>query len=168
MTAVTTVSAETVDAGALHVVLPAVAALEAGGAPRVLLRAVPRADPVLLAAALAIHTERIRLGVGVDTARTHPYVVARRLAALDKVSRGRAEWWPHDTDPARREEAVALVEALLGSWRPGATVNDRARGVHVDTDLVVAVHHDGVYWSVHSPLDVPAGPQGVLPRVVPA
>lgn len=139
-----------------------VIAREAAGAPRVLIR---ERDPFVLAAAVAARTTTIRVGVAVDTARTHPYVAARKLAALDKISRGRAEWLPEDREPARRDEAVRLVEALLASWGPGATVNDKARGVHVDTDRITAVHHEGRWWSVHSPLDVPAGPQGVVPRV---
>ncbi|MEJ2889803.1 LLM class flavin-dependent oxidoreductase [Actinomycetospora aeridis] len=138
-------------------------AREEAGEPRVLIR---DGDVFVLAAAVAARTATIRIGVAVDTARTHPYVAARKLAALDKISLGRAEWLPEDSEPARRDEAVHLVEALLASWGPGATVNDRERGVHVDTDRITAVHHDGRWWSVHSPLDVPAGPQGVVPRVV--
>lgn len=160
-------TATTVTAGPWAEVLPSVTALEAEGSPRVLLLAAPRADPAVLAAALAVRTTTIRLGIEVDTARAHPYVVARRLAALDKISGGRIEWWPRDTVPLRRDEAVDLVEALLASWHPDAAVDDREQGIHVDTDLVTAVHHDGVHWSVHSPLDVPAGPQRVVPRVAP-
>lgn len=146
-------------------VLADVTAREAAGEPRVLLRGAPRVDPFVLAAAVAARTSTIRIGVAVDTARTHPYVAARKLAALDKISHGRVEWLAEDVDERRRDEAVRLVEALLTSWAPDAPVNDRERGVHVDTDRVTAVHHDGAFWSVHSPLDVPAGPQRVVPRL---
>lgn len=142
----------------------AVIAREAVGDARFVLPRRP--DPFVLAAALAVRTSRIRLVVEVDTAVVHPYVVARKLAALDKISDGRVEWLPHDDDPGRKAESVALVGALLESWRPGAVVNDKVGGIHVDTARVEAVHHDGVHWSVHSPLDVPAGPQGVVPLAV--
>ncbi|OLM14069.1 xenobiotic compound monooxygenase, DszA family, A subunit [Pseudonocardia sp. Ae717_Ps2] len=125
-----------------------------------------RPDPFVLAAAVAVRTTRIRLVVVVDTAEVHPYVIARRLAALDKISAGRAEWLPRDDDPDRRTESVGLVEALLGSWKPGAVRNDKQAGIHVDVSRIEPVHHDGLHWSVHSPLDVPAGPQGVVPRAV--
>lgn len=140
-----------------------VIAREDAGETRVVLPARP--DPFVLAAAIAVRTSRIRLVVEVDTARAHPYLVARRLVALDKISHGRAEWMPTDTDPRRRAEAVDIVTALLASWLPGALVNDKAAGIHVDTDRVVAVHRDGAHYAVHSPLDVCAGPQGVIPLV---
>lgn len=136
--------------------------LERDGVSAVRLRGRDR-DPFLLTAALAARTRVIRFVVETDTARTHPYTLARRLAALDKISAGRLDWAPHDTQPARRDEAVELVGRLLRSWPPEAMVQDRAIGVHVDTSLIEAVWHDGRYYSVHSPLDVPAGPQGEVP-----
>ena len=47
-------------------------------------------DPFPLIAAVAQHTERVRLGVGVtDLARTHPAQVARAALTLDHLSGGR-------------------------------------------------------------------------------
>ncbi|WP_181783873.1 LLM class flavin-dependent oxidoreductase [Pseudonocardia pini] len=152
--------------GAFEELAAAAVAREAAGDARFVLPRRP--DPFVLAAAVAVRTTRIRLVVEVDTAAVHPYVIARRLAALDKISEGRAEWLPHDDDPDRRAESVALVGALLESWKPGAVRNDKEAGIHVDLSRVEAVHHDGVHWSVHSPLDVPAGPQGVVPQAVSA
>jgi alkanesulfonate monooxygenase SsuD/methylene tetrahydromethanopterin reductase-like flavin-dependent oxidoreductase (luciferase family) len=140
-----------------------IVAREDAGEARFFLPAQP--DPFVLAAALAAQTSRIRLVVEVDTARTHPYLVARKLAAVDKISRGRVEWVATDTDPDRRAEAIDIVTAMLTSWLPGALVNDKAAGIHVDTDRVVTVHRDGAHYAVHSPLDVCAGPQGVVPLV---
>jgi hypothetical protein len=140
-----------------------VVAREDAGEARVVLPAHP--DPFVLAAALAVRTGRIRFVIEVDTARMHPYLVARRLAAVDKISHGRVEWLPTDSDPGRRAEAIDIVTALLASWQPGALVTDKAAGMHVDTDRVRAVHRDGLHYAVHSPLDVCAGPQGVVPVV---
>ncbi|TCK22061.1 LLM class flavin-dependent oxidoreductase [Pseudonocardia endophytica] len=140
-----------------------VAGLECGGADTHVLDARP--DPFVVAAALAMRTTRIRLVVPVDTADVHPYTVARRLAALDKISDGRVSWAPHDTDPRRRAESVRIVRALLGSWQPGAVVNDTAAGVHVDTSRVLPVRIAGAFWATDSALDVPAGPQGIVPVV---
>jgi alkanesulfonate monooxygenase SsuD/methylene tetrahydromethanopterin reductase-like flavin-dependent oxidoreductase (luciferase family) len=52
------------------------------------------ANDVFLAA-IAQHTKRIRIGLGVclmPTGYSHPFKVAERVASLDVVSRGRVEW----------------------------------------------------------------------------
>lgn len=124
-------------------------------------------DPFVLASAVASATSSIRILVRVPTDQWHPYLVARRLAALDKISGGRIDWWPDDPVDTRRDEAVHIVAALLTSWAPDAVVNDRAAGLHVDTDRVMPVHVHGTWFAVDSPLDVCAGPQGVVPVVDP-
>ncbi|MFW0786261.1 LLM class flavin-dependent oxidoreductase [Gordonia sp. CPCC 206044] len=149
--------------------IDAARAEEAAGTREILLSADDAAtiDPFVIAGAVATATTSIRIGVHVPIDRWHPYLVARRLAALDKISHGRIAWWPDDTNATRRAEAIDIVEALLVSWAPDAVVNDRTVGLHVDTDRVTAVDVHTTYFSVHTPLDVCAGPQGVVPVIGP-
>ncbi|MFT4126078.1 MAG: LLM class flavin-dependent oxidoreductase [Gordonia sp. (in: high G+C Gram-positive bacteria)] len=166
-----------VPAGAAHIaagartpmaeLVAAAVAAERAGAPAVVLDAQDSetADPFLVTAAVAVTTESIILIVKVPVAQWHPYLVARRVAQLDKLSAGRLRWWPIDHDVRRRDEAVAIVAALLRSWPAAAIRNDRATGIHVDTDLIVPAVAAGRYFSIDSPLDTVAGPQGVVPVI---
>ena len=49
-------------------------------------------EPFTLLSAVAVHTERIGLIATASTAYNQPYHVARKLAALDHISQGRAAW----------------------------------------------------------------------------
>jgi alkanesulfonate monooxygenase SsuD/methylene tetrahydromethanopterin reductase-like flavin-dependent oxidoreductase (luciferase family) len=49
-------------------------------------------EPVTLLAALAMVTDRIGLAATISTTYNAPYGVARALASLDHISRGRAGW----------------------------------------------------------------------------
>jgi alkanesulfonate monooxygenase SsuD/methylene tetrahydromethanopterin reductase-like flavin-dependent oxidoreductase (luciferase family) len=140
----------------------AVVSAERSGAPEVILSAgtVGAPDPIVVLAAAAVRTDTIRLTVQVDTSDDHPYSLARRLIALHKISRGRAGWSPTDTIAERQAEFVDIAQRLWSSWEPDALVADREAGLYVDTDRVHAVHVDGRYYSVHSPLDVGVGPYG--------
>ncbi|MGW0036355.1 LLM class flavin-dependent oxidoreductase [Gordonia sp. NPDC003376] len=122
-------------------------------------------DPFVVAAAIAAATDFIRIAVAVPVAQWHPYPVARRLAEIDKLSAGRLLWGAVDSDPGRVAEAVDVVSALLTSWGPAALVNDRASGRHADLAQITPVIVSGRHFGIDSPLDVPAGPQGVVPVV---
>src|SRR5262245_18308303 len=51
-----------------------------------------RPEPVAFASALAAITERIGIVLTASTTYDHPYRVARALATLDHLSKGRAGW----------------------------------------------------------------------------
>lgn len=129
-------------------------------------------DPIAAAAALAPLTSAIGLVPEVDTARQHPFGVARRLTGLDQASAGRAGWAPRDTEPARLVEAVRIVTALWDSWPDDAIRADKESAVWVDVDRVRPVHLDGKYYRVHAPLDLGRSIQGqpllLLPPAWPA
>ncbi|MFP4905254.1 NtaA/DmoA family FMN-dependent monooxygenase, partial [Paraburkholderia sp. BR14261] len=108
-----------------------------------------------------------------------PYNIARRFATLDHVSRGRAGWnvvttavlpsarnFGHATVPdhaqryARAAEFTELVKALWDSWDDDAFIGDKASGRFIDVTKVRPVAHEGRFFRVQGPLNLPRTPQG--------
>jgi FMN-dependent oxidoreductase (nitrilotriacetate monooxygenase family) len=136
-------------------------------------------DPVILAAAAALVTERIGFILTASTTFNHPYNLARQFASLDYLSKGRAGWnivttadaraagnfglaaMPPNSEryPAAADFTDAVVK-LWDSWEDGAQVGDPETGVWVDMDRVHAINHVGPHFSVTGPLQVPRSPQG--------
>src|SRR5437763_13856742 len=50
-------------------------------------------DPLTLLPVLAVHTDHLGLIATASTTFAPPYVIVRRFASLDHVSRGRAAWY---------------------------------------------------------------------------
>ncbi|QIG42897.1 NtaA/DmoA family FMN-dependent monooxygenase [Nocardioides anomalus] len=136
-------------------------------------------DPVVTLSALAAVTEHVGLVASISTTLTEPYHVARVVASLDHVSRGRAGWnvvTSFDPNSARNfglaqlpdkdaryrraGEFVEVVDALWSSWEQGALALDRGTRTFIDTDKVHPVDHVGEFFSVAGPLQVPPPPQG--------
>lgn len=136
-------------------------------------------EPTVLLTAMAAVTERIGLIATASTTFNDPYNLARRLASLDHISRGRLGWnavttydsvvapnfglpeLPHHDDRyARAEEFVDVAKKLWDSWEDGALVGDRESGLFADSERIHAIEHDGPQFSVRGPLNVPRSPQG--------
>lgn len=136
-------------------------------------------DPVTLLAAVSGATHRIGLVATASTTYNEPYGLARRLATLDHVSRGRAGWNVVTTvnaraaanfggaahpEPQRRyaraAEFIEVASALWDSWAPDAIVDDQAAGVFARPDRIRAIDHAGEHFRVAGPLEVPRSPQG--------
>ncbi|MFV0285404.1 MAG: NtaA/DmoA family FMN-dependent monooxygenase [Demequina sp.] len=136
----------------------------------------PGLEPLTLLSALAARTERIGLIGSVSTSFTEPYNVARQVASLDHLSRGRGGWnlvtsaWgeenfgtvlpPHDDRYAIATEFAGVVRALWESWDSDAIIADRARRILVDPAKVHRVDWESAHFSVRGPLNVPRSPQG--------
>ena len=111
--------------------------------------------PELLIAQVLALTEKIVLGTGVTLLPLHnPIDTAHRIAMLDHMARGRLYWgigtrsiptdlelygFPPDNMEAVRERGLEALEVILGLW---ASEDGR-------------YHHDGKYYQVHAPEDVP-------------
>jgi len=135
----------------------------------------PGLEPVTLLSALAARTDRIGLIGSVSTSFTEPYNLARQIASLDHLSRGRAGWnlvtsaWgeenfgkvlpPHDDRYAVATEFVEVVRALWESWDADAIVADRERRLLVDPARVHRIDWESEHFSVRGPLNVPRSPQ---------
>ncbi|MGF6767666.1 FMN-dependent oxidoreductase (nitrilotriacetate monooxygenase family) [Paraburkholderia sp. GAS199] len=136
-------------------------------------------EPTVLLTALAGVTRSIGLIGTASTTFNDPYNLARRFASLDHLSGGRAAWnavttydanaaanfsmpAPLDKEAryARAGEFVEVVQKLWDSWEDGALVADQASGQYADSARVHAIAHEGPYFQVHGPLNVPRSPQG--------
>jgi FMN-dependent oxidoreductase (nitrilotriacetate monooxygenase family) len=138
-----------------------------------------RFEPVTWLAGLATVTQHIGLAATVTTSYTQPYDVARQMASLDMMSRGRAGWNivtgadAHDAAQygdtayeriadryARGEEFVDVVLALWNSVQPDAFPRNKASGLYADPGRIHAINHKGRYYSVKGPLSIGPSPQG--------
>ncbi|NQX25903.1 NtaA/DmoA family FMN-dependent monooxygenase [Microbacteriaceae bacterium VKM Ac-2854] len=139
----------------------------------------PKGDPVPLLPVLAQHTSKMGFIATMSTSFYPPFILARTMATMDHLTKGRVGWnvvtssedlagqnygldhlLPHDERYVMAEEYVQVVKALWDSWEPGAIVADRETGVLADHTKVHPIHHDGKYFKVRGPLNLPAGPQG--------
>ena len=128
-------------------------------------------EPLTLLSAIATHTSRIGLIATVSTSYMAPYHVARKFAALDHLSGGRAGWnlvtsgtdaeaanfglahqLAHDERYDRAAEHIAVVKALWDSWQDDPVIADKASGRFFDPSKVQALDHVGQYFSVRGPL----------------
>ncbi|KQR97995.1 dibenzothiophene desulfurization enzyme [Williamsia sp. Leaf354] len=136
-------------------------------------------DPSVVAASIAAVTSRLGIAITKSTTYFHPYEVARIFASLDHLSRGRVAWnivtslstaeavnfgatehLDHDLRYVRAQEFLETALALWSSWDADALVQDKANGFFADPDKVRAIHHDGDFFRVQGPLNVPRSPQG--------
>ncbi|WP_298848308.1 NtaA/DmoA family FMN-dependent monooxygenase, partial [uncultured Salinicola sp.] len=66
----------------------------------------------------------------------------------------------HDLRYDRADEFVDVACQLWDSWAPAALKLDREAGVLADPDAVRAVDHQGEWFRVEGPLNIPRSPQG--------
>lgn len=138
-----------------------------------------RLEPLTLLSALAVATTHIGLVGTLTTSYNAPFNLARRLASLDLISKGRAGWnvvtsgdagtagnygleehFDYATRYGRAFEYLDVVRGLWRSYEDGALVRDRATGVFLDKSKLHALNHKGAYFSVVGPLNIQRSPQG--------
>ncbi|WP_428487690.1 LLM class flavin-dependent oxidoreductase [Rhodopila sp.] len=136
-------------------------------------------DPLTLLAGLAAVTSHIGLVATATTSYNEPYNIARRLAALDHMSGGRAGWnvvtssniseaynfnrdapLPHGERYERAMEFTDVVKGLLDSWDDDAFIRDRDSAIYFDPDKLHALNHCGKHFQVRGPLNAARPPQG--------
>jgi alkanesulfonate monooxygenase len=136
-------------------------------------------DPSTLLPALAVVTERLGLIATASTTFDQPYHVARRFAALDHLSGGRAGWnvvttsnpdaalnfgleehVEHGERYDRGREFVDVVTGLWDSWADDAFIRDVESGIYFDPEKMHVLNHKGPHFSVRGPLNVARPIQG--------
>jgi FMN-dependent oxidoreductase (nitrilotriacetate monooxygenase family) len=136
-------------------------------------------DPLTLLPALAVVTERIGLIATASTTYNEPYHVARKFAALDHISSGRAGWnvvtsgnpdeamnfgleahVEHATRYRRAREFFDVVTGLWDSWADDAFIRDMDSGVYFDPDKLHILDHQGEFLKVRGPLNIARPIQG--------
>ncbi|MEV8517329.1 LLM class flavin-dependent oxidoreductase [Dactylosporangium sp. NPDC051484] len=144
-------------------------------------------DGSAVGAILAGRTSRARFLIAASPQRDHPYNLARRVASLGHLSRGRsgvlfgvadayAAPGPDDTGAwggaglgvgAPLTAATALdtaraVRALEQSWPYDSIIGDREAGILVQSDQIVHIDHDGAFH-IAGPLNAPEPATGPSP-----
>ncbi|MFF0817846.1 LLM class flavin-dependent oxidoreductase [Rhodococcus sp. NPDC003318] len=147
-----------------------------------------RPDALLVAAALALHTDTVGLIPSVGLATTEPYHVSRAVATLDIVSGGRGGWNPvldsgaprvdrarTEREPAAPEdrleragEHIDVTRALAATWAPDAILWDTASGRFLDATKVRPAPETGPYYPVGDASPTPQPPSGTLRTVLDA
>lgn len=136
-------------------------------------------EPVSLLSALSQQTRHIGLVATTSTIFGHPYAVARQIATLDHISKGRAAWniitsqtpvalaaygleqgFGQDDRYVRASEFAEIVTGLWSSLPQHAIVADAARNVFVDESLTRPIDVQGVHFRARGSLSAPVGPQG--------
>jgi FMN-dependent oxidoreductase (nitrilotriacetate monooxygenase family) len=135
-------------------------------------------DPTVLLPALAAVTQHIGLVSTASTTYNEPYNLARRFASIDHVSGGRAGWnivttagadaaanFGLDEVPAHRQryeraaEFVDICLKLWDSWEDDFLIGDKASGKFADRSKIHRIDHQGPFYRVRGPLNVPPSPQ---------
>src|SRR5215475_6554840 len=136
-------------------------------------------EPVTVLAAAAVTTSRIGIIATASTTYTEPFNLARQFGSLDHISNGRVGWnivtsWlataarnfggtgqvSHADRYARGEEFMTVVKALWDSWADDAVIDDRKSGRYARADRIRPINHEGTYYRVAGPLNLPRCPQG--------
>lgn len=136
-------------------------------------------EPVTLLSALAVATRRIGLVGTVTTTYYEPYFVARQLASLDHLSKGRAGWNvvtssnaaeafnysqpehpQHSLRYVRAREFVDIVKGLWDSWDDDAFLFDKNGGRFFIPEKMHVLNHSSPHFNVRGPLAVARPPQG--------
>lgn len=136
-------------------------------------------EPVTLMSALAMHTKHIGFLATATTTYEEPYLLARKFASLDHLSKGRACWnvvttsYPGDSLNFGRAEHVArneryerahefvdVCKGLWDSWAEDAFPQNKATGQYLDPSKVHTLHHKGKFFTIKGPLNVARCPQG--------
>lgn len=136
-------------------------------------------DALILLGWLAASTTRIKLIARVSSLGHQPYNLARRLASLDLISKGRAGWLVSSGGVAdaraafsgkvrldgvdlgeREREFISVVEGLWQSWDGDALVLDKQAGLFFKPEAMHPLNHQGPHFSVQGPLNVMRSPRG--------
>ena len=130
-------------------------------------------------ATLAAVTSKIGLVATYLLTFNHPFNVARKFATLDHLSDGRAAWnvvtTAHDHEAAnfglaqqidhtiRYEQCAEFVEVTKGlwdSWEDDTLLLNRETGRFLDAEKIRPINHEGKYYKVKGPINIPRPPQG--------
>ncbi len=137
----------------------------------------PCHDPVALVTYLSGIARRLGFAVTMSTTFYPPFLLARTLATLDHLTRGRIGWnivssisdaearnFGHDEIPEhdsrydRADEYMELCYALWNSWEDDAVVLDLERQIYADPDKVHRVDFEGRWYRARGPFTVQPSP----------
>jgi len=141
-------------------------------------------DPAVLLSAIARETTHLGLISTASSLYGHPYFVARSIASLHHVSKGRAGWnivtsqddetlealglpagsqLDRDTRYERAAEFVEIVTGLWDSLPTSAITADRENDIYIDPSLAHPVDAQGKHFSSHGVMQMTGRYEGQRP-----
>jgi FMN-dependent oxidoreductase (nitrilotriacetate monooxygenase family) len=139
----------------------------------------PKNDPLPLVPLMAQATKRLGIVPTISTSFYPPYLLARLIATLDLMSKGRVgcnfvtstseraaqnfgldQHLEHDLRYEMADEFVDVVSQLWASWDPDAIVMNRDTSTFVDHEKVRPIDFKGRFFSSRGPLNTAQPPQG--------
>ena len=136
-------------------------------------------EPFTLMGSLAQHTTNLGVVCTATPTYDEPYSLARRFASLDLVSGGRAGWnlvtsgnraeadsfgLAEHMEKAQRykraREFAHVVRGLWNSWGDGVFIRNQSSGIYFDKEKLHTLDHEGEFFKVKGPINVPPSPQG--------
>lgn len=131
----------------------------------------PVNDGAFVIPAMASVTKHLSFALTVSTTYEPPFGNARRFSTLDHLTKGRIAWnvvtsylpnaarnfglkdmIKHDKRYDIADEYLAVSYKLWeASWEDGAVVEDRGKGVLIDSSKVHEINHSGEYFDVEGP-----------------
>jgi FMN-dependent oxidoreductase (nitrilotriacetate monooxygenase family) len=136
-------------------------------------------EPLTLMSAVAMHTKHIGFLATATTTYEEPYLLARKFASLDHISKGRACWnivttsFPgdalnfsraehveHELRYERAREFVEVCKGLWDSWAGDAFPQNKETGQFLEPGRVHTLSHKGKHFQIKGPLNVARMPQG--------
>jgi FMN-dependent oxidoreductase (nitrilotriacetate monooxygenase family) len=139
----------------------------------------PKNDPLPLVPLIAQVTTHLGIVPTISTTFYPPYLLARLMATLDLMSKGRVgcnfvtstaaraaqnfgheEHVEHDLRYEMADEFVDLISKLWESWDADAIVMDAERKTFVDHEKVRAIDFRGRFFASRGPLNTARPPQG--------
>jgi alkanesulfonate monooxygenase len=136
-------------------------------------------EPLTTLGALAVSTRHIGFIATITTSYNEPYNLARQLASLDHISKGRIGWnmvtsnneaearnfsrdahFAHGDRYDRAREFVSVVRGLWDSFDDDAFIGDKAEGRFFRPGGLHRLDYKGEHFSVAGPLTLPRPPQG--------
>ncbi|MEQ6356705.1 NtaA/DmoA family FMN-dependent monooxygenase [Lysinibacillus sp. M3] len=135
-------------------------------------------DPSFLMATVARETKQIGLVTTVSTSFNPPYIIARQLQSLNWISEGRLGWnlvtsidgasnFSNELMPSSEEryaKASECKDVVQRLWHSNPFEILEANGdLEKIKELVKPINHDGEYFHVKGPLNIPMHPAGDIP-----
>lgn len=136
-------------------------------------------EPVTLFAALSTVTKNIGFIATASTTYEDHYILARKFASLDHISKGRAAWNVVTTASAdtarnfglekhpdakvryeRADEFIEVTQKLWDSWEDDTFIYNKEDGQFFDASKLHEPLHAGKYFNVQGALNVSRPPQG--------
>lgn len=136
-------------------------------------------EPITLFAALSAVTQNIGFIATASTTYEDPYILARKFASLDHISKGRAAWNVVTTASAdaaknfniqqhpepkeryeRADEFIEVTQKLWDSWEDDTFHYNKETGQFFDVRKQHQPNHQGQYYQVLGALNVSRPPQG--------